>query len=244
MIQIRKFECLSLVVVIFLMNIVPHETVQGLYWLEEEDTKLVTINLIPGYKSCNEDSITISDVEYRVWSPYNSKIGAALTKGLKTLPCSSGSKILYLGIASGTTASYLSDIIGKAGLIYGVDFSARALRDLLPVAEKRRNILPILNDARKPEQYASVVEAVDMIYCDVAQPKQARLFLDNAKMFLKTKGQSLLAIKARSIDVTASPEKVFEKECEELLSNGFKILRSLRLDPFQKDHMIVHGFFT
>lgn len=225
------------------MNIIPHETVQGLFWLEEENPKLVTVNLIPGYKSCNEEFITISEVEYRVWSPYNSKIGAALIKGLKILPCSSGSRILYLGIASGTTASYLSDIIGSKGLIYGVDFSARALRDLLPVAEKRRNIIPIFNDARKPEQYASVVETVDMIYCDVAQPKQARLFLDNAKMFLKDKGQSLLAIKARSIDVTASPEKVFEQECEELVSSGFKILQSRRLDPFQKDHMMVHGFF-
>lgn len=224
------------------MNIVPHETVKGVYWLEEEDSKLVTVNLIPGYKSCNEEIITISDVEYRVWSPYNSKIGAALTKGLITIPCSPGSRILYLGIASGTTASYLSDIIGSDGLIYGVDFSARTLRDLLPVAEKRKNILPILGDARKPEQYASVIEIVDMIYCDVAQPKQARLLLDNAKMFLKEKGQSLLAIKARSIDVTASPEKVFEYEREELTSNGFKILQSLRLDPFQKDHMMVHGF--
>ncbi len=224
------------------MNIVPHETVKGVYWLEEEDSKLVTVNLIPGYKSCNEEIITISDVEYRVWSPYNSKIGAALTKGLITIPCSLGSRILYLGIASGTTASYLSDIIGSDGLIYGVDFSARTLRDLLPVAEKRKNILPILGDARKPEQYASVIEMVDMIYCDVAQPKQARLLLDNAKMFLKEKGQSLLAIKARSIDVTASPEKVFEYEREELTSNGFKILQSLRLDPFQKDHMMVHGF--
>jgi fibrillarin-like pre-rRNA processing protein len=226
------------------MNIVPHETFKGLYWLEEEDSKLVTVNLIPGYKSCNEELITLSEVEYRVWSPYNSKIGAALTKGLKTLPCFTGSKILYLGIASGTTASYLSDIIGSEGLIYGVDFSARTLRDLLPVAEKRRNILPILGDARKPEQYASVVEIVDMIYCDVAQPKQARLLLDNAKMFLKEKGQSLLAIKARSIDVTASPEKVFDYERKELTSNGFTILQSLRLDPFQKDHMMVHGFFT
>lgn len=225
-----------------MLNIVPHKTVKGLYWLEEEDSKLVTVNLVSGYKSCNEEIITISEVEYRIWSPYNSKIGAALIKGLQTLPCSTGSKILYLGIASGTTASYLSDIIGGDGLIYGVDFSARALRDLLPVAEKRSNIIPILGDARKPEQYASVVEAVDMIYCDVAQPKQARLLLDNAKMFLKENGQSLLAIKARSIDVTASPEKVFEHELEELTSNGFKILQSLRLDPFQKDHMMVQGF--
>ncbi len=222
----------------------PHEAVQGLFWVDTEDLKLATLNLIPGYKSCNEESITISEVEYRIWSPYNSKIGAALKKGLKILPCSFSSRILYLGIASGTTASYLSDIIGSEGLIYGVDFSARALQDLLPLAEKRGNIIPIFNDARKPEQYAPFVGTVDMIYCDVAQPKQARLFLDNAKMFLKEKGQSLLAIKARSIDVTASPEKVFEQECEELILSDFKILQSLRLDPFQKDHMMIHGFFS
>jgi len=226
------------------MSIVPHKTVQGLFWIEIEDKKLATVNLIPGYKSCNEESITISEVEYRIWSPYHSKIASALKKGLKILPCSSGSRILYLGIASGTTASYLSDIIGGNGIIYGVDFSARALRDLLPMAEKRGNIIPIFNDARKPEQYAPLVGTVDMIYCDVAQPKQARLFLDNAKMFLKKKGQSLLTIKARSIDVTASPEKVFEQECEELMSSDFKILQSLRLDPFQKDHMMIHGFFS
>src|SRR3990172_5493382 len=119
--------------------------------------KFVTINLVPGEKVYGEELIRQDNVEYRVWDHYRSKPAAALKKGLKKLPIEKGMKILYLGIASGTTSSHFSDIVDSEGMIYGVEISERVLRELIPVAEKRGNIIPILADARKPEDYENQI---------------------------------------------------------------------------------------
>jgi len=57
---------------------------------------------------------------------------------------------LYLGAASGTTCSHVSDVIGPEGILYAVEFSARCGRDLISMAKKRNNVVPIIEDARKP----------------------------------------------------------------------------------------------
>ena len=64
-------------------------------------------------------------VEYRVWNPYRSKIGAFIVAGVNTIGFGPGSKVLYLGGASGTTCSHVSDVIGETGVLYSVEFSAR-----------------------------------------------------------------------------------------------------------------------
>ena len=86
-----------------------------------------------------------------------------------------GSKVLYLGAASGTTVSHVSDIIGPTGVVYGVEFSHRVGRDLVNMAKKRTNIIPIIHDARKPQDYRFLVGMVDVVFADVAQPDQARI---------------------------------------------------------------------
>ena len=62
-------------------------------------------------------------------------------------------QVLYLGAASGTTVSHVSDIVGPEGLVYAVEFSHRSGRDLINVAKKRTNIIPIIEDARHPHKY-------------------------------------------------------------------------------------------
>ena len=79
-----------------------------------------------------------------------------------------GSKILYLGAASGTTVSHVSDIIGPEGMIYAVEFSPRSGRDLVNLAKTRTNIVPIISDARHPMKYRMLVPIVDTIFADVA----------------------------------------------------------------------------
>ena len=63
--------------------------------------------------------------------------------------------MLYLGAASGTTVSHVSDIVGPEGLVYAVEFSHRSGRDLINVAKKRTNVIPIIEDARHPHKYRS-----------------------------------------------------------------------------------------
>jgi fibrillarin-like rRNA methylase len=46
--------------------------------------------------------------------------------------------------------SHVSDLVGPEGLVYAVEFSHRSGRDLLNVAKKRTNIIPIIEDARHP----------------------------------------------------------------------------------------------
>jgi fibrillarin-like pre-rRNA processing protein len=198
--------------------------------------KLLTQNLIRG-RSLSEELLTEKGKEFRVWDPHHSKAAAAIAKGLKSLHVEKGSKMLYLGIANGNTASFFSDIIGREGIIYGVEISDRSLRDLNHIAEKRSNIVPILGNAKKPGDY-SWVEKVDVIFQDVAASDQSEILIRNAKAFLKKGGHALLAIKSRSIDVTKEPDQVYKQEIKKL-EKEFKILEKKKLDPFEKDHLFL-----
>jgi fibrillarin-like pre-rRNA processing protein len=204
-------------------------------------SKIATKNLIPGIKVYGEELIKEGNVEYRIWDIFRSKPAAAIKKGIKIFPIEKGNKILYLGIASGTTASHFSDIIGQEGIIYGIDIAERVLKDLMKVAEDRGNILPILSDSRIPENYANnILEKVDVVYCDVADPDEVELFIRNCKMFLKENGYGMIAIKSQSIDVTENPKIIYKESRKKIEEEGFEILDFVELDPYDK----AHGFFV
>jgi fibrillarin-like pre-rRNA processing protein len=198
---------------------------------------LFTRNLIPGDRTYSRNLITFKKNEYREWNPNRSKPAAAIAKGLKVFPLVKKAKILYLGIASGQTATFISDIIGKEGIIYGVEISERCLRDLNPVAEKRGNIVPVLGDARKPEEY-DWIERVDLVYEDVASDDQTPIMIRNSERFLKPNGFAMIAIKARSIDVVRKPEEIYRQEIVKL-KKKFKILDKVKLDPYERDHCFI-----
>ncbi len=198
---------------------------------------IFTKNLVPG-DSTYSKPITVQKIgEVREWNPWRSKPAAAIENGLKIFPLVEKAKILYLGIASGQTSTFFSDIVGSEGIIYGVEISERCVRDLNPVAEKRGNIVPIVGDARKPEEY-DWIEKVDVVYEDVASDDQSPIMIRNCERFLKPNGFAMIAIKARSIDVTRRPEEIYRQEIAKL-EQQFKILDKVRLDPFEKDHMFL-----
>lgn len=203
------------------------------------EDKLATINLVPGDRVYGEELVKIGGKEYRIWDHWRSKPAAAIKKGLKEFPLKKGMKILYLGIASGTTASHFSDIIDKDGIIYGVDIAERVLRELIRVAERRGNIVPILADARKPGEYQDqIIEKVDCVYEDVSDPDQIQILIRNCEKFLRPKGFAMIAIKSQSIDVIKDPRQVY-KECLEELEKHFEILNKIELDPYEKAHLFV-----
>jgi fibrillarin-like pre-rRNA processing protein len=201
---------------------------------------LATKNLTPSLTVYGEKLYKIGDDEFRSWIPYRSKLAAAIMKGILEVPLNPGDKILYLGVASGTTCSHISDIVGIEGHIWGVDFAPRPMRDLIEnVTKYRQNISPIMGDARKPRSYATFVPKVDAIYADIAQPDQAMIVVKNSKYFLKRCGFILLVVKSRSIDVTLQPDNVYSKEIEVLKRNNFEIIETLKLDPYEKAHAMV-----
>ncbi len=205
-----------------------------IYWIKNDKKKLATINSVPGFAPFNEQLIKKDGVEYRIWNPYKSKWAAGIIKKIKEFPVKEDSKILYLGAASGQSASYLADI-AKKGRIFCVEISQRVARDLTFVAEKKENMFPILADAKKPEEY-DYIGKVDLIFQDVAVKNQIEVLFKN-KNFLKKNGYVLLAIKSRSIDVSTNPNKIF-KEVEGKIREKFDIIDKKILNPFEKDHML------
>jgi fibrillarin-like pre-rRNA processing protein len=150
--------------------------------------------------------------------------------------------VLYLGTASGTNCSHISDIVGAEGHVWGVEIAPRPMRDFLDrVVRHRANVSPILADARRPEAYSSLLSLVDVIYADVAQPDQASIVVRNARLFLKPGGWVLMAIKSRSVDVTRPPEEVYEEQVRELRAEGFEVLEVVELEPYERDHAMALG---
>lgn len=182
-------------------------------------------------------------MEYRVWNPFRSKLAAAILGGVDQIHMPPGSKVLYLGAASGTTVSHVADIVGPEGLVYAVEFSHRSGRDLIGVAQKRTNVIPIIEDARHPHKYRMLVGMVDTIFADVAQPDQARIVAINAHHFLKNGGHFVISIKANCIDSTAEPEAVFAGEVEKLKQERLKPQEQITLEPYERDHAVVVGMY-
>ncbi|HDH07194.1 MAG TPA: fibrillarin-like rRNA/tRNA 2'-O-methyltransferase, partial [Thermoproteales archaeon] len=195
------------------VDVKPHEKFKEIYWVEFEDgsKRLATINLAPGTRVYGEYLVKYEGVEYRIWNPYRSKLAGAILKGIDIVPIERGARVLYLGAASGTTASHVSDIVGEEGIVYCVEFSPRVLRELIERASRyRKNMIPLLADARFPVKYSHIVEMVDVIYADIAQPFQSKIVANNADIFLKENGWIMQAIKAMSIDVTREPSETYK----------------------------------
>jgi fibrillarin-like pre-rRNA processing protein len=209
--------------------------------LEDGSQKLATRNLAPGRNVYGERLIRFEGTEYRLWDPFRSKLAAAILKNVKNVPIKPNHQVLYLGAASGTTASHVSDIVGEKGYVYCVEFAPRAIRELVNnVCAYRVNMLPILEDARFPEKYAIFIRSkVDDVYCDIAQPEQAKILADNADLFLKKPGWIMLAVKAQSIDVTKEPSEIYRREVRVLEDRGFVIEDVVHLEPYDKAHAMI-----
>lgn len=227
------------------LKVEPHESAENVYWVWDGTKRyLCTRNLDRGFSVYGEQLFRHQGEELREWVPYRSKLAAALLKGLDRMPISPGARVLYLGAASGTTVSHVSDVVGEGGMVYSVEYSPRVLAQFVErVAKRRRNVVPIFGDARLPERYAYLVGKVDVIYCDVAQPDQARIVIDNARYFLRPGGRVMVAIKARSIDSTEDPELVFRREIEVMERGGAVVERRIDLEPYELDHVMVIARF-
>jgi rRNA 2'-O-methyltransferase fibrillarin len=220
-----------------------------------KEDMLATLNMVPGESVYGEPRVTVekkkfvdgvatSDkIEYRIWNCFRSKLAASIFNGIDNIYMYPGARVLYLGAASGTTVSHVSDLVGPEGVVFAVEYSERSGRDLVNMAKKRPNIIPIIEDARKPAKYRMLVSMVDCIFSDVAQPDQARIIILNAENFLKNGGGFVFSIKANCIDSTADPEVVFAQQTDELKKSGFKPKEQVTLEPYERDHAVTTGVY-
>jgi len=213
---------------------------QAFFWVQVEgEKKLATQNLVPGNQVYNEKLVQHKGSEYRIWNPFRSKLAAAIMNDLKNFPFNQKSDILYLGVSTGTTISHISDIVNQGGTIFGIEHASRVARDFLDrVASHRKNIVPIIQDARRPEEFFSVYKKVDIVYVDIAQPDRTNIAIENCRLYLKSGGYLFLVIKTRSIDVVKDPKMVIKDEIKKL-ETLFEIKQTIDLYPYDKDHAMV-----
>merc|ERR1712048_827514 len=226
----------------------PHRH-EGVFVSKGKDDSLVTRNMAPGESVYGEKRLSADaeegeeKIEYRVWNPFRSKLGAGIVGGVGNMPIKPGARVLYLGEASGTTVSHVSDMIGADGVVYAVEFSHHSGRDLTNMAKRRPNVVPIVEDARQPQRYRMLIGMVDVIFSDVARPDQSRIVAHNASYFLKSNGWILISIKANCVDSTAAPEAVFAMEVDKLRKDGCKPKEQLTLEPYHRDHALVTAIY-
>ena len=213
----------------------------GVYRVRHDGAdRLATKNLVPGTSVYRERLVERGGAEYRLWDPFRSKLAASILNGMRAFPLGGGSRVLYLGASTGTTVSHVSDIVGPSGIVFGVEHASRVARDFLDrVASRRPNVVPVLSDARRPGEYASVFGKADLVYSDIAQPDQTAIAMSNCRAHLRAGGDLLMVVKTRSIDVVRPPAGVIDGEIERLRAGGFEVAESVGLSPYDKDHAMV-----
>lgn len=201
--------------------------------------KLYTMNIDKGNKVYGERLVLYKQIEYREWDPYRSKLAALLLQNPTSKLFSKDLNCLYLGASSGTTISHLSDIADE-GIIYGVEFAERSIRQLIQNTSRRKNVIPILDDARHPENYAkSIFSNIDLIYQDVSQPNQAEIAIRNSNFYLKDNGLLILAIKSQSIDSIQKSEQIYTQEKNLLDQAGYNIIESINIHKYAANHLVL-----
>jgi len=222
------------------MTIRPHPKYKNV-WISgaSNSLKLYTENLVPGMRVYGERLINFKGNEYREWDPYRSKLAALILENPEIDIFTDLTSYLYLGASSGTTISHLSDLIPN-GVIFGVEFAERSIRQLIQNTSERQNVVPILGDANFPESYAnSIFKKVDLVYQDVAQPNQAEIAIKNCNYYLKDKAYLVFAIKSQSIDSVKRSEKVYSQEKRILEEGGFNIIESINIHKYAANHLII-----
>ncbi len=205
---------------------------EGIY---RRNDKYYTINLTPGQKVYGEPLVQKDGFEYREWNPERSKLCAFLEKE-GSLPVDPEMDILYLGAGDGTTVSHLSDIVTD-GKIFAVELARNPYRNLNTLSKRRKNIFPIMADARNTEKYEDIVGSVDFLYQDISQRDQPEIYLKNLK-FLKEDHFGMIAVKAKSIDVSRSPKKIFD-EVQNRLQEKVSVESRVNIGDRHKGHAML-----
>ncbi len=225
---------------------IPHEraivalksVMDNVYWLQRERRLLVSTNLVPGQSVYGERLFSEAGKEYREWIPLRSKLAAAIYNRRRGFEIKAGHSILYLGASSGTTVSHVSDIVGEHGKVYAVEVSEEMGTRLILLSEKRKNIFPVIEDARRVDVLSQSVPRCDFIYQDIAQRDQVEIFIKNADAFLKKGCFGAVAIKAKSIDIFKSSKSVIDEAVSQL-RRRFIVAETIDLNPYQRDHSLV-----
>lgn len=205
------------------------------YGVYSDGENFYTLNAVPGISVYGEVLVREKEREFRRWNPMRSKLCAMLHKKLKNFAFDGKTEVLYLGAATGTTVSHISDILTE-GQIYAVEISKTPFLNLLQLATTRKNIIPLLTDAARTYTYSPIVQKVDVVYQDIAQKNQVEIFIQVVNEFLQDKGTGYLIIKGPAIDSTRKMEEVLAECVAQIEDANLMILEKIMLKPFDAEH--------
>ena len=186
-----------------------------------------------------EKLINSHGMHFRTWDPKRSKLSASIINGMKDVPILEDSTVLYLGASFGTTVSHISDII-PFGTVFAVEFSPEPFAKLLKISENRKNIYPLLENARMPETYGFFLEKdPDVIYQDISQRDQINILSVNLSYYHKWQ-YAILALKTTSIDSSKKPKDILEESVKKMkLIKNIYITEVIDISNYHKGHFLI-----
>ena len=221
---------------------------QIVWGVRKEGRSLWTRNAVKGISVRGEKRKRDGRIEWRRWDPTRSKVAAAIlrTRGEPSylLP-TPGSTCLYLGASSGGTVSHIHDFVCGAdnhhgGQLVAVEISPRMVRDLVKLSDSRPGLVPVLGDARKPEQVAPFIwEMACWIHQDLSIADQAETFVKMATSFLAPDGIGLLSLKAaRERSSEGDDNSRFQKAEQILRDSDLVFEERMDLRGLEEQHVV------
>ncbi|ALC45924.1 CG10909 [Drosophila busckii] len=222
----------------------------GVYmaWSKLSDKQLVTQTTTTHIQDDDDAAAAAADsffanfnskrCKFRCWSPYQSKLAAALLKGVANVQLSTGTKVIYLGNTLACPVSHIADVVGETGQVYAIETSPWANRELLALASRRPNVVAITEEPTMPYKYRQLVlGSVDFIFCDMLHCEQLRILILHARHFLKTGGHF-------AIVVQGMPQQL---DCfnavNRLKSEQLQTLEQISLQPYVHGQVMLVGVY-
>ncbi len=218
--------------------------------VRKEGRSLWTRNANRGVSLRGERRKRDGRVEWRQWSPTKSKVAAAIIRTQRDpselLPAT-GSTCLYLGASAGSTASHIHDHVCGSGNHHGgqvvaVEISPRMMRELVPLADSRPGLVPVLGDAREPATVVPYLRAkADWIHQDLSIADQAETFVKMSEAFLSPGGTALLSLKAASERATEEGDIGKFSHAEKVIAeSSLELVERIDLKGLEEQHVVFH----
>jgi|TARA_B100001996_G_scaffold66530_1_gene48243 fibrillarin-like rRNA methylase len=223
----------------------PRKIVWG---VRREGRNLWTRNAVKGISVRGERRKRDGRIEWRRWDPTRSKVAAAILRTREepsSLLPTPGSTCLYLGASSGGTVSHIHDFVCGAenhhgGQLVAVEISPRMVRDLVKLSDRRPGLVPVLGDARKPEQIAAFIRGkANWIHQDLSIADQAETFVKMATSFLAPGGIGLLSLKAASERASEGDDNSRFQKAEQILRDSDLVFQErMDLKGLEEQHVV------
>ena len=211
-----------------------------IFWVTvRNEKKLATLSNVSTNQDYKENLVEMNGKQHSIWSPYMSKLAAAIINGMEIFPILKKTKILYLDPTSEKTIKHISDIVGINGKIFVVRNIMKNSKNFLEqIAKNRSNIFTIIPDKTNPARLTGMTEMVDVIYIDIAEHNQTEIAIQNCKNHLRIGGFLMLIVPTKNIDFANNTSKKNQEERKKL-QTSFDIIQEINLMDFFKEYSMI-----